>query len=241
VDEIATSLAVAIQHARLYEQARRDAAAKAMLLQEVNHRVGNNLLAILGILSLEKQRARQAETIPFSVLEDIYARIDSMGTVHRMLSAGQWEPLNLANLVTQIIEAALSGSPIQDRIAVTVIAPESEPIPITPKEGTTLAMIINELTTNSIKHAFQGRETGHLQVQISVAAEPAKKPVQFQVQLCFRDDGPGWSEAVLAGKHQNIGLKLVRLNVTEALNGQLTLINENGAVALIIFQPTLLG
>ncbi len=239
VDEIATSLAIAIQQARLYEQARRDAAAKAMLLQEVNHRVGNNLLAILGILSLEKQRARQEETIPFSVLEDIYARIDSMGAVHRMLSASDWQSLNLANLVTQIIEAALSGSPIQDRIEVTVIAPESERIPITPKEGTILALIINELTTNSIKHAFQGRETGHLQVQISVAAGPAEEPDRPQVQLRFRDDGPGWSAAVLTGKHQNIGLKLVRLNVTEALNGQLTLINENGAVALIVFQPRL--
>ncbi len=230
VESLAATAAIAIENARLYEQAQQNVKTKAMLLNEVNHRVGNNLTLIMAILGLEMQRSFQGETDFRATLQDIRKRIGSMAAVHKTLSATQWAPLSLNDLVAQIIRAALSGSPIRRRLRVTVM-PSAKPLWIAPKQAIAMALIVNELTTNSIKYAFQDRDRGRIEVQITAGDEHEQ-----QVKLEFRDDGPGWPDDVLSGQRQNVGLNLVRLNVRSPLRGQVALRNDNGAVALITFK-----
>ncbi len=87
LEEIAASLAVALQQARLLAQTQRDAETKALLLHEVNHRVMNNLAIILSILELEMEQQRPNKADFEAVLQDIYGRIQGMTTVHHMLSS----------------------------------------------------------------------------------------------------------------------------------------------------------
>ena len=227
---IADQIALAAENARLLEQARQDAQTKATLLREVSHRVKNNLAAILGVVALEMNRP-VGEVVDFHiVMQDIQSRIRGLATVHDLLSATHWSPLPLDQLIEDVIHAALGGSPIQQRIDVTVRAP-GERILVAPKQATGLALVVNELTTNSIKHGFRGRSEGTIRVEVS--ADDATG--QF-VTLEFRDNGPGWPEDTLRGERDSVGMRLVRMTVRSPLRGDLALRNDGGAVTTVTFK-----
>jgi PAS domain S-box-containing protein len=230
VESLAATAAIAIENAQLYEQARRDAETRAILLHEVNHRVKNNLTSILGVLSLEMERDVQNIADFQTVMHDLQARIRGLATIHDMLSATQWAPLPLDNLIEQVIHAALGGSSLHHKIRVTVTS-LGEPLLVVPKQATALAVITNELTTNSIKYAFRGRDRGRIDVQITDEGEDR------QVTLKFRNDGPGWPDDVLQGRRKSVGLHLVRLTVRSPLRGQVTFHNDAGAATTITFTP----
>jgi two-component sensor histidine kinase len=219
----------------LYQRARQDAETRSTLLHEVNHRVKNNLTSILGILALEMERDVQNPDDFQAVMRDLQGRIRGLATVHDMLSATHWAPLPLARLVTQVIYAALSSSPQRQRIQVSV-TPPPEPLLISPKQATALSVIINELTTNSVKYAFRGRNQGRIDVHI--AADGAD---QRQVTLKFRNDGPGWPDDVLQGQRKSVGLHLVRINVRSPLRGEVRFHNDAGAATTITFTLAPLG
>ena len=94
------------------------------------------------------------------------------------------------------------------------------------------------MTTNSIKHAFEGRGRGHIEVQIAIKDESEQfDQAEFQqVTLEFRDDGPGWPKEVLGSERENVGLQIVRMTVLSSLGGRLELTNDRGAVATIAFR-----
>ncbi len=230
MESLAATAAIAIDNAHLYEQTRQDAVTKAALLDEANHRVKNNLTAIMGILSLELQRSKHNAENLNALLRDMLSRIQGMSTVHNLLSETQWAPLPLDRLVTEVIYAALGGSPIRHRIKVFLSAPE-EPLMVAPRQANSLAIVINELATNSIKHVFQSSTRGAIRVNIK-----ATGPERKAITLVFRDDGPGFPEAVLQGKRAGVGLRLMRLLVRSPLLDTLDFHNEGGAVAILTFK-----
>ena len=233
---LADQLATAIANARLYKQAREDALTKSMLLEEINHRVKNNLAAIMGILTLEMKRAFEGPQDYYATLQDIYNRIQSITTVHSLLAETQWMPLSLVRLVEEIIHVVLGASPLHQQVKVQVRSeatpPDAETLFISPQQATGLAIIINELTTNSIKHAFAAQEEGRITVHIRSKKQNGSR----QVRLEYRDTGPGWPADVLNGTRSSIGLRLIRMTVISPLRGQVELYNDSGAAAAITFE-----
>jgi len=213
----------------------RETAIKTTLLNDVNHRVKNNLMRMVEIVRLERARAPASEAGLHLVLGDLESRLQGMAVVHTMLSGTQWKPLPLDELVTLIITAALSGSPIREQIRVAVVAPP-ERLWVVPEQATAVALIVNELATNSVKHAFHDRQQGRLEVRLGVEG---KVNGRTQVRLDYCDDGSGWPEPVLSGERQRVGLRLIEASVNSPLRGQLTLRNDAGAVASITFRLAL--
>ena len=112
VESLASTVATAIENARLYGQARQDAETKAVLLREVNHRVKNNLAAIIGLLYAEQGRVGM-ESGPDgqTLMKDLINRVHGLATVHGMLCASEWTPLPLDELTRKIIRAAFQMDP----------------------------------------------------------------------------------------------------------------------------------
>jgi len=226
VAEVATSLAVAIREARLYEQTRQDAATKAVLLQEINHRVKNNLSAIIGLLYAEQRHTGiQEQPVYQSIMKDLVNRVQGMATVHHMLSDSEWSSLLLSELVAQIIRSALQTVPPSQSVIVDV---SSSLVRVTPRQTTSLALVINELTTNTIKYALLGRDKAQINVRIVLQDDV--------VCLEFGDDGPGYPEDVLRQERTEVGLYLAQAIVSDELNGELSFCNDNGALATIRFR-----
>ncbi len=224
---LANQGAIALENARLHKQIRKDAETKAMLLREVNHRVQNNLTAIMGMISFEQSRPELKEQPVYqAVMQNLGNRIWGMAVAHRMLSGANWSPVLLSDLATQIIASAVRMQPSNKRFVVG-IPPAS--ILVDAKYASSLALIINELAINTVKYALNDRSVGHITVKVDYEGDV----ILFE----YQDDGPGYPVEVLQGSRYNVGLQLVR-GITESdLAGELSLRNDNGAVAAIRFTP----
>jgi two-component sensor histidine kinase len=224
LEPLAITAAVAIENARLYEQARQDAETKTLLLQEVNHRVNNNLAAIIGMLYIEQRHTEQSQDRRTyqDIMGNLINRIEGLATVHQLLSASRWSPLSLSELARQVIGSVLQTLPPEQRVF-TDIPPAS--VRVTPKQANNLAIVINELATNVVKHALRERQTAQITVHIAQDDET--------ILLEFRDDGPGFSKEVLHLERQSVGMYLIQNTVRQNLHGEITLHNDNGAVVTI--------
>jgi len=215
----------------LAEENARLAAARSNLLQEVNHRAKNNLTSILGLLEMEINRpAAERSDVP-ALLRTIQERILGMAYVHNLLSSVQWTPLRMKDLVTHIITAVLNNASLREKIKLSVnVIPED--IQIVPRQATALALIINELSMNSVKHAFAGKKQGNIAVNVTINGreEPSV------VTLTYQDDGGGFPQTVLEGVRKSVGMDIIHLSVQSPLGGKIRFENDGGAKAILQFR-----
>ncbi len=202
-----------------------------VLLREVNHRVKNNLAALISMLHMEQNKAlanHNEEYVNF--LNDLISRIQSLSTVHSMLSAQNWQPLEISKLCSLVMQAAIQGTPLGKKVNIQV-SPVN--IKVNSNQAHHLTLVINELTTNSIKHAIHNRLQAMINVDISTG--------EGFINLKFKDDGPGFPQSLIDGdfSHANIGFELIRGIVRQSLDGEFRLENNNGATAIIRFQNEL--
>jgi two-component sensor histidine kinase len=100
---------------------------------------------------------------------------------------------------------------------------------VSPRQAGNLALVLNELVTNTVKHAAPGQAATHVAVQIGSEGNGT-------VRLEYRDDGPGYPEDVLHLKRRGVGLYLIQNLVDHALGGWLALANDDGAMTTVRFE-----
>jgi PAS domain S-box-containing protein len=223
---LAAQAAVAVKNARLFEQAQRDTETKTTLLDEVNHRVKNNLSAIVGLLYAERRHAAMEDQAVYqSIIHNMSNRVQGLDTVHSLLSASEWAPLSLSELAGQVIRSSLQMLPRDKSISIDVTP---SPVRVTPDQAHDLALVINELATNTIKHTLEDRQAAQITVRVGLDDDT----VLFE----FRDDGPGYPEEVLQLERHNVGFYLIQRIVRKTLRGELALHNDRGAVTTIRFK-----
>jgi PAS domain S-box-containing protein len=225
--EIANDITELKQSEQVLKQSLK---TKTVLLQEVNHRVKNNLVAINGMLLIERNFAEKA-TRPrttASVLNDLANRIKGLSTVHDMLSASEWAPMPLHRLARKVTEAALKALP-SDKYVKLKISYDTAVMLIS-RQAHHITIVINELAVNVIKYAASANEK--TQVAVHIAHKSDKNEVLFE----FRDNGPGFSEKALRPEGGNVGMYLIKNTVRHSLHGQIDLYNDNGAVIAIRFK-----
>ncbi|NJN94504.1 MAG: GAF domain-containing protein [Anaerolineales bacterium] len=227
---IAQQAAIAIQNARLLEQARHDAETKAILLKEVNHRVKNNLTTIIGLLYAERRHQNHTgQPANFNeIIRNLINRVHGLSTVHSLLSATEWSPLALSELAHQVVTSTLQSLASDRQVVVEV---PSSAVLVTPQQANNLALIINELTTNAIKYGLRDNEP----FQITINVRQEDKLILFE----FRNSGPGYPPEVLSLERHSVGMYLIQNLVHKGLYGQINLHNEGGAVATICFPASL--
>ncbi len=219
----ANHAAIAVENARLYEKALQDAKTKSFLLDEVNHRVKNTLVAIIGLLHVEQSYAAMADHTTYeAIIRNLTNRVSGLATVHDLLSASEWAPLPLSDLAGQVIKSAMQIRPRDKQVFIDV--PPS-PVRVTPDQAHNLALVINELATNTIKHTLPGRNEAHISVRIALEDDV----VLFE----YRDDGPGYPEDVLQLERHAVGFDLIKNLTRQNLRGELSLHNDEGAVTVI--------
>ena len=203
---------------------------QAVLLREVNHRVKNNLIAIISMLHQEEDRAREKGMQEYEHrIQEVVWRVAGLLTVHRLLSSSEWKPLPLSQLCESVIQETLKGLSASRSIHLSV-SPSG--LCVDSDQAHSLAMVLNELSTNTMKYALRGRDAASITVSIA--------PRDGSIQLTYQDDGPGFPEPLLRGDFSGsgIGITLIHGLVTRNLQGSITLTNDNGGVARIAFPAT---
>jgi PAS domain S-box-containing protein len=227
------SIVIDITEKREYEEKLKDyAETQTVLLREINHRVKNNLSAILSLLHKEEDRAEEEGLTSYiEPLRDLDNRIQGLLTVHSMLTSTGWRPLNLTTLCQEIVQTVLLSASNQKSINLDVT---SSDISINSNQAHHLALVMNELATNTVKHASIEQESAKVQVAI--------KEDKKDVILVYRDVGPGFPEDVIAGTYNktSIGFKLIKGIIEGTMHGKVELNNDGGAVTNIRFENELL-
>jgi two-component sensor histidine kinase len=215
--------ALALENANLYEEVRQGLQTKSTLLAEMHHRVKNNLQTIAALLSLQQRRARGPDER--SALAESVSRIQSIAAIHDLLSHKDIGIASVRDIVQQVVSSvtsALSATAVHVHYETDDGNPQ-----IASKEATVLALVVNELVTNSIQHGFEGRERGTIRVGVYVEGE--------QVTVEVRDDGQGLPAGFTFDQNGGLGVQIVRTLVGKDLRGSFDLRDDNGAVATVRF------
>jgi len=210
------------------EEIKKNIKTQEVLLKEVNHRVKNNLAALIGILHIEQDRLIKTGNPSYlNLLTDLTSRIQGLLTVHQLFSLRNWQPIEINLLCERIIRSAFTGMSLSINLKLEVYPSD---IFVSSRIAHHLTLVINELATNSLKHAIGMRNNLHIQVSAQQDGNIVK--------LKYQDDGIGFPKEFLAGdfSQANIGFELIRGIVDQSLEGTLNLQNHDGATAIITFE-----
>jgi two-component sensor histidine kinase len=194
---------------------------KDLLLKEIHHRVKNNLQLIISLLSIDLQK--QANYNLQGVLKKIESRIVAMSIIHHKLCEEEkFIKLNFQDYLENLIENIKECYHVENNISFTI---NSKNIFFDIDTAIPLGLIINELTCNTIKYAFNKNQQGNIKIII-------KKRNEFNYSLFIGDNGIGIKKTEQINK--SIGLDLVRLLVVQ-LNGEIKTLQLKGTNYLINF------
>ncbi|HLG74021.1 MAG TPA: histidine kinase dimerization/phosphoacceptor domain -containing protein, partial [Chloroflexota bacterium] len=221
---LATQASVAINNSRLFDQVQLDLEVKTALLQEINHRVRNNLASIVGLLSMELMRPepRPART----VLMNSINRVKSIGQVHTMLSEDSFGAVDFQSIAEAIVGFVTASWGSGRHVEVEVLG---DPMVLDPKRASSLALVVNELITNSLKYAFPDQEDGRVEITSLVDGG--------EVTVIIRDNGVGLPDDFNFERAGSLGMRIIRNLVRTDLKGRFDVRNESGTMATIVF-PT---
>ena len=222
---IGAQIGIAVENMRLREQARH-AEVLSTLIQEMHHRIKNNLQSVADLLSLE-MTASPSPAARRS-LRDSIGRIKSIAAVHELLSLEQLRLTDITELARQVCDISLKQlAPPNRQVTAEIHGPA---IYLPSKQATALALVMNELIANALEHAFSfNGQNGRL--EINLAQEGA------QVTVTLTDNGHGLPQDFNVTGRRGLGLQIVEALVTKDLAGTLQLSNraEGGSQATLTF------
>ena len=194
---------------------------KATVIQEIHHRVKNNLQTIASLLRLQARRSKSIEVK--EALKESINRILSISVVHEFLSQQGNENIDVIE-VTKNILALIKQNMLDTNfnlttefIGKTIILPS--------KQASNLALVINELILNSLEHGFWGKNHGKIGLKTSQTAN------EYVIELY--DDGHGLAEDIINIPTKKLGLQIVKILIEGDMGGKFSLYNAQGAHAKI--------
>jgi PAS domain S-box-containing protein len=198
---------------------------KEVLLQEVHHRVKNNMQVISSLLRLQSMsiKAKRLKDI----LRDSQGKIRAMALIHEKLyQSGDLTKIRMPDyiysLINEISEAYDSES------AQVVIRQSIEDISLGVDLVIPCGLIINELITNALKYAFPEGKKGEITIAL-------KRKDTDIIELAVRDSGIGIPEEVDLKSSETLGIHLVIMLAEDQLGGTITIERKNGTTFMLTF------
>ncbi len=206
------------------EQLRRNLEEKEVLLREVHHRVKNNLSVIASLLNLQSSVIQTPEEA-LTAFRNSRDRVISMALVHEELYRSRdYARIDmntyLGNLTRQILSVYDTGGNIR-------LSAQAEGIVLNVNTAVPCGLILNELITNAVKHAFPTGGPGDIHIVLRAVDDDC-------IELSVSDNGIGMPEGFEWQQCGSMGLTLVRL-LTEQIRGTLEIFGENGTHCRIRF------
>ena len=213
--ELATTLAnqlgLAIVNAHLV--------GNAAIVQEMHHRVKNNLQNV--VMLLQMQLSDERKVTAKEALNEAVNRIMSIAAVHDAMAHEGFRLVDMKDVITRVCTLVRANMTRPDLdLAITVNGPN---IRLSSRAATALALCVNELVQNAMEHAFVGRTQGNIIVNIL--------DIGKSLEIEVRDDGRGSAAGEIG---HSLGLSIVEALVAEDLRGQFELIRSvDGSLARI--------
>ncbi len=205
---------------------------KNAMIQEVHHRVKNNLQTIAGLIRMQTRRTQSDEAR--AALTETQQRILSIAVIHEFLSNESSNIINVKEVCQKIVTQLQYGVMSPDQNIVFDISGDKISIP--PRQATACSLIMNEVLQNAIEHGFEGETEGLVRINLEDTGDEAI--------ISVVDNGHGVSENFSMDQNQNLGLQIVRTLVENDLQGRIKLDNNNSpdkGLAVTITFPKIVG
>lgn len=197
---------------------------KEVLLKEIYHRVKNNLLVVSSILELQTNYIDDPEIV--KMLKNSQDRIHSMALVHEQLyRSDNLKEIDLSAYIKALL-AKISDSHYNREKEIELI-PNTTSINLNIETAHSCGLIINELVTNALEHAFSDRDSGSVWIYLS-------RTDDNEIILTIKDNGIGVPENFNFNKTDSLGLRLVRI-LTRQLEGNLEIDVNQGTSFKLTF------
>jgi len=197
---------------------------KEALIREIHHRVKNNLQVISSLIDMQA-RATEDKDVK-DALSETRDRILTMSIIHSQLYEGSdLAEINMKEFVDRLL-GQLRSYHVEDTIITHVIRVDDCPFPIS--VAVPVGLIINELLSNALKHAFKGRGAGNIEVSITASGDG-------RANLTVSDDGVGLPPGFDIDESKTLGLRLVKILTENQLQGNLEVIRDGGATFKMVF------
>lgn len=182
-------------------------------LREVHHRIKNNLQIIASMLNLQARGCKDDYTR--NILHENVGRVLTIASIHDILTSEDiTQSIDCLTLMNSLKQNLSSFIPDGKSIAITV---EGDSMIISAETASSVALVVNELITNSLRHAFTDRECG--EVKISLISG------KLINSILVSDNGCGYSPSECKGN--SFGLKIVESTVRDKLRGHLRINSDS--------------
>jgi len=210
------------------EMQARDALAesldeKEVLLREVHHRVKNNLQVVASLISIGANETGDIS----GALEEVQHRVMAMARIHEQLyQSKEFARIELQQYVEEVVyhlvaayRTSLRGTP--------EISIRTAPLTIDLEIAVPFALILTELVTNAMKHAFPEKTAGTIAIRLKKAAE--------EISLTVRDNGRGIPDTIASEgcSSGSFGLTLVDI-LSKQLRGSFTIAGDGGTICRVV-------
>lgn len=197
---------------------------KEVLLAEIHHRVKNNLAVITGLLELQSYKTTNEEAR--DILSESQMRINSIALVHEKLYQSEnLSEIKIHNYIREL--GAIIQRTMDSSLKQIAMIFDLDDVSLEIKQAIPCGLILNEILTNSYKHAFKGRGRGKVYISF--------KEIGDKLEFIIKDNGVGFTEENLEKKSPTLGLTLIR-TLGQQLNAETVITNNNGAFISYTFK-----
>lgn len=206
---------------------------KETLLQEIHHRVKNNLQIVTSLLRMQSQQTDDPQVV--TLFKEAQNRVQSMALIHEQLyQAPDLAAIDFGNYLSHLVNNLFRSYGVSQGQVQLAIATGEVMLPI--HTAIPCGLIVNELVSNSLKYAFPDGKTGQVMIQLQAGAdaELGDRPV---LMLTISDDGVGLPESLDLETLESLGLLIVN-SLTHQLRGKLSVDRHSGTCFRVTFpQP----
>ncbi|KAF5033983.1 Histidine kinase [anaerobic digester metagenome] len=206
------------------EEIQKSLQEKEMLLKEIHHRVKNNLMIIASLLNLQSRYIKDKKAL--SIFKESQSRANSMALIHEKLyRSTDLKRINFGEYIKTLstdLFRTYVGDPSRVRLNIDV-----EDVMLDINTSIPLGLILNELVSNSLKHAFPDERTGEINVVFTLTND--------EYQLKVSDTGIGFPSDLDYRNTDSLGMQLVT-SLTSQIDGELELDTTKGTEFCIKFK-----
>ncbi|MGE5473172.1 MAG: PAS domain S-box protein [Ignavibacteriales bacterium] len=211
--------------------------------QEIHHRIKNNLQVISSLLDLQTEKFKGKKNIEDSQVLEAFKesqdRVISMALIHEELhKGGEIDTLNFSHYIEELSDNLVLSYRLGNE-DISLVMDVEEDIFFDMDTSVPLGMIINELLSNSLKHAFKGRNKGEIRIKLhrDENGKCESEDCNLSYVLSVSDNGIGIPEDIDIEDIDSLGLQLVT-TLVDQLDGELELKRDNGTEFIIRFTVT---
>ncbi len=215
---LGTQAALAIEHAKLM--------VKSAVIQEMHHRVKNNLQQIVSLVRLEMRFSKY--TTVEDALNDTLSRILAISSVHELLTRDDLDSVSIKKVAESILHGTQQSIVPPGKTVRTEVEGDDFLLPL--NKATSVALVLNELVQNAVEHGFKTLQDGRIHIRL--------QECEKELRLAVTNDGAALPSGFSVRSSDSLGLSIVETLVRGDLHGVFTLENDpNGGITASVVFP----